>query len=292
MTIIDLNNKQEYQGKRICLGNFDGFHVGHQALAKSADVLVTFDPHPKEVLTQKTIHRLTTPDELKTYVPNVLLIEFTPTIQRMTADIFLNDVIAQLSPSSITVGYDFRFGVNGQGNIDSLHEWGRNNHCQIIQIEKQQLTPEIAYKSSRIREQLSINPNHAIQLLGHPYLMMGTVVSGDKRGREIGFPTANLNVSANKCIPKFGVYRSHVLINSKQYPSISYIGRKPSFNGQHPSIETHILGGYSADIYGQTIQLHLETFIRDEQRFESQTELIKQINTDIAVCYSPSVLEA
>ena len=119
--------------------------------------------------------------------------------------------------------------------------------------------------------------------------MIGTVISGDKRGREIGFPTANLKVSDNKCIPKFGVYRSHVTIaGDKTHPSISYIGRKPSFNGQHPSIETHILGGFNTDIYGKTIELHLETFIRDEQRFESRAELIQQIETDIAVCYSPS----
>ena len=114
MAIIDLNNKQQYQGKRICLGNFDGFHVGHQALAKSADVLVTFDPHPKEVLTKKTIHRLTTPDELKTYVPNVLLIEFTPTIQRMPADVFLNEIMAQLSPTVLPLVTIFALALMGK----------------------------------------------------------------------------------------------------------------------------------------------------------------------------------
>ena len=293
MHITGLDHYQNQTGKRICLGTFDGFHIGHQQLAASSDFLVTFDPHPKTILTNQPIQRLTTTEELTIYHPNILVIPFNKTIAAMTATSFLDDIIkAKFNPDCITVGYDFRFGVHGQGNIDLLRSWGTANNCTIIEVEKQQLTPEIAFKSSLIREQLTINPNHAIQLLGHPYLMIGTVISGDKRGREIGFPTANIQVPSIKCIPKFGVYRSHVNIAGKTHPSISYIGRKPSFDGQHPSIETHILGSFNNDIYGETIQLHLETFIRGEHRFESQDDLIKQIKTDIEVCYSPSDREA
>ena len=204
----------------------------------------------------------------------------------MTAIDFLNNIIKKmLNPSTIIVGYDFKFGANGQGNIKLLDEWGKSNNCEIITIKKQTYSDKEAFKSSMIRAKIQTDPELAIKLLGHPYLMIGTVIDGEKKGREIGFPTANLQVGKTKCIPKFGVYKSYVKLNNKRFPSISYIGRKPSFNGNQPSIETHILDQFNKDIYGEKLYLFLESFIREEKKFTNINKLIEQIKQDINICY-------
>ena len=127
------------------------------------------------------------------------------------------------------------------------------------------------YKSSIIRKMIQESPNHAIDLLGHPYLISGTVVVGDQRGARLGFPTANVEVSSNKCVPKFGVYASTAIVSGGHYDAITYVGKKPTFKGQNPIIETHILDGFSDQIYNQHMMVLLNKFIRDDQKFNSQT---------------------
>lgn len=280
---LDFYNKSKR--KNICIGTFDGFHKGHQKLTEKSDFLVTFDPHPKNILTKNMIKRLTTVEEQQWFFQNQIVIEFNNDIAKMTADEFLNKVILKyFKPISITVGYDFKFGVNGSGNTELLKEWGKSVNCVINVIQEQRDQKNTVYKSSLIRQELLDEPSNAINRLGHPYLLIGTVIDGEKRGRELGFPTANLKVANNKCIPKFGVYKSHVLINEQPFKSISYIGRKPSFSGTQPSIETHILNNFSQTIYNQKIHLFLETFLRNEKRFKSKDELINQIQKDIQLC--------
>ena len=285
ININGLKNYNKSKNKRICIGTFDGFHKGHQKLTEKSDFLVTFDPHPKNILTNNMIKRLTTIDEQQWFFPNQIVIEFNKDVSKMTADEFLNDVILKyLAPTSITVGYDFKFGVNGSGNTMLLKEWGQSVNCEINVIQEQCDRENTPYKSSLIRQELLEDPAKAIDRLGHPYLLIGTVIDGEKRGRELGFPTANLKVAKNKCIPKFGVYKSHVIINNNAFKSISYIGRKPSFAGTQPSIETHILNNFNQTIYHQKIHLFLEAYLRDEQTFNSKSELINQIQKDIQLC--------
>ena len=287
MNIKGLENYIEKKASKICLGTFDGLHNGHKKLTETAEFMVTFDPHPKEVLTGVQIPRLTTTEEQAYFFPNQIIINFTKKISQMTAIDFLNQIIKKyLNPSSITIGYDFKFGVNGQGNINSLKEWGKKTNCKIITIDKQTHLKKTPYKSSIIRDKLKTDPAHGLELLGHPYLIIGTVTHGEKRGRLLGFPTANLKVSKTKCIPKFGVYKSHVIVDEVTHESITYIGRKPSFENQQPSIETHILNNFDQTIYEKKIHLFLDAFIRPEIKFNSKEELINQIKNDINISYS------
>ena len=266
----------------ICIGTFDGFHLGHQALVKHSEFMLTFNPHPKSILYPKMpIERLTFPDEQRYFFPNQLIIPFTKTVADMHAIEFLNKFIAPLNPHKITIGYDFKFGKNGHGNPTLLKNWGHQNNCSIITLDIQTHPNKTPYKSSIIRKTLKEDPNTALEYLGHPYLISGTVVQGKKRGKTIGFPTANLAVPPHKCLPKFGVYSSHAIIENKHYPAITNIGKNPTFNQTHPTIETHILNGFSDNIYNKNIMVLLHKFIRNEQPFQSEQDLKNQIKKDI-----------
>lgn len=280
--IIGLENYKRKNGSTICLGTFDGFHRGHQKLVETSEFLVTFDPHPKNVLSEKsTIERLSFPSELRYFFPNILIIPFTKETANMSPDEFLNTFIEPLKPTQITIGYDFKFGKYGQGDIKLLEAWGKENKCKIIEIKVQKLTNNIAFKSSIIRKSLKTDPDFAFELLGHPYLIEGNVIKGDNRGHAIGFPTANIKIPSNKCVPKFGVYESQTIIKGKMHSSITYIGKKPTFENNEASIETHILENFSTNIYNETIQVLFKRFIRDDVRFKSKDELINQIKKDI-----------
>tara|TARA_Y100001935_G_scaffold252168_2_gene255507 strand:+ start:13855 stop:14724 length:870 start_codon:yes stop_codon:yes gene_type:complete len=282
--IIGLDAFKKSNAKSICLGTFDGFHKGHQKLAENADFMLTFDPHPKNILQpDNPIERLTLPNEQALFVPNLLIIPFNENISKLSAPEFLEQYITPLQPKQLIVGYDFKFGNKGMGNIDLLMAWGKNNACQIIEIPIQKHLDNTPFKSSIIRKKLKEDPNYAFELLGHPYILSGTVIPGEKRGRTIGFPTANLSVKKNKCIPKLGVYGSTTRIGNSEYTSITYIGKKPTFNQQNVQIETHILDGFSKDIYGQDIIISINQFIREDQPFPDKNKLIEQINKDIAL---------
>ncbi len=281
-TIIGLKEYELSNASQLCLGTFDGFHMGHQKLASQSEFMITFDPHPKHIIeTTTTIERLSFPNELAHFFPNILIIPFTKKVSNMSANDFLTEFIQPLRPTKLTVGYDFKFGKGGQGDFQSLEDWGMNNKCKIDKIELQVHNDSTPFKSSIIRKELKTNPNFAIELMGHPYLISGTVIEGDKRGHLIGFPTANLKVPENKCIPKYGVYKSSVIYNNKTFKSITYIGKKPTFKSDSTSIETHILEGFSDNIYGQPLKVFLAQQIRDDIRFSNQSELINQIKKDI-----------
>ena len=280
--IMGLDQYRKSKASSICIGTFDGFHKGHQKLAKNAEFMLTFNPHPKNIISPDArIERLTLPNELAYFFRNILLIEFTPLIATLSPSEFLTHFIEPLSPKKITIGYDFKFGKHGLGNIDTLTDWGRSNDCQVIEVPIQSHSTTTPYKSSIIRKELNKNPEHAIELLGHPYLISGTVISGEKRGRSIGFPTANMSPPSNKCLPKFGVYKSTVIHNKTHYEAITYIGKKPTFKNDKAQVETHILNDFSDDLYGETIMVLIHQFIRDDLQFKSIDALKQQIQLDI-----------
>jgi riboflavin kinase/FMN adenylyltransferase len=282
ISIIGVDHYMATQARSICLGSFDGVHLGHQALLKQADFMLTFDPHPKQVLAPEiTIERLTFPNEQHIFFPNQLIVPFTKVVAQMPAIDFLNHGIGPLQPKKIVVGADFKFGRYGKGGATLLKEWGAINRCTIDVVQIQHHSQALPYKSSIIRTMLKADPNQALELLGHPYLMIGTVVPGNRKGREMGVPTANLQVPDNKCLPAYGVYASYVGIDGCNYPSITNIGVKPTFSDHTPSIETHILDSFSEHIYHQQIQLFLLHFIRPEQAFSSESALVSQMQQDI-----------
>lgn len=283
--IEGLENYRNDSVKHICLGVFDGFHRGHQALVEESKYMVSFYPHPKEVLNQIPMHWLTTKSEQKLYHPHRLYIPFNQIVSELIANDFLNKIIGELlTPSRITIGYDFKFGKNKQGNARTIRDWCEKYDCECVEIPKQTLPDGTPFKSSIIRECLQNDFEYALTLLGHPYLIYGTVISGEKRGRSLGFPTANLQTERNKLVPKMGVYKASVMLNQNVLNAIVSIGNKPTFQSMDQTIEVHILDGFDQNIYGQSMFVELTHFIRDHRTFSGPKALIDQIHQDINQC--------
>jgi len=281
------------------VGAFDGVHRGHQALIQELRdratqlhlpaVIFTFDHSPRRLLSPATFPgEITTPQEkfnllMKTGVDWVV---FRPFEQQfaMTSptDFVRNIVIAKFKSVSVFVGFNFGFGLHREGTAAFLeHELiGQNIECRIIppvKIEKRIIS------STKIREAIVDGDfQTASRFLGRYASFSGEVIHGDHRGREMGFPTANLNLSGTtKVLPPHGVYFCLVDTPTKTFYSLVNIGVRPTFNRKIPLLEAHLLD-FNADIYHQTIRVRFIQKIREEIRFPSMDALISQINKDLA----------
>ena len=263
------------------LGVFDGFHLGHQELFKHCDALLTFYPHPEFVLKPDTqLKLLTTLNERREIIPSIFIIEFTKSFSQLSPQAFLQALLEKINPKKIIVGFDFRFGHKKEGDINTLKKWGDTNNIEIKTIEPFYFNDELV-KSSAIRTYLEIGKfDEAITLLGHSYLIKGTVVNGENRGSEIGFPTANLDVDPKKLIPSPGVYKGRAKVKGVVLDAAIYIGNKPTFGVYKKQIEVHILN-FDDSIYGSKITIDLTGKIRDEKQFNSKDELVNQIKKDV-----------
>jgi riboflavin kinase / FMN adenylyltransferase len=264
------------------LGVFDGFHLGHKALADKCDALMTFYPHPEFVLKDDTnLKLLTTLDERKVLFKKIFIIEFTKNFSKMTALEFLETVIKkEINPKKIVVGYDFCFGYKREGNLDFLKTWASKNNIEIECIDPFTYEGNIV-KSSHIRECLTEGRfDEAVSYLGHPYLIMGEVVKGENRGSKIGFPTANVSVDFKKLVPISGVYKGRVFYANKTWPAAIYIGSKPTFGTYDRHIEVHILN-FDETIYGEKLSVEITGKIRSEKQFKTTADLVSQIKEDV-----------
>ncbi len=279
----------------IALGNFDGVHLGHQSVIQPAlqqavrSTVVTFDPHPREYFRGESCLLLTPREEkirhLKRLgIQQLVLLPFNQQLASLSPEAFVKDIlIQQLKPHFITVGENFRFGYQRQGTAEDLSAiaspFGITVKIVGLQTDHQQ-----RISSSRIRQALSEgNINLANQLLGRSYSLTGSVVTGQQRGRTIGFPTANLDCPRNKLIPRYGVYA--VLVSSpinslvNPHPAVMNIGMRPTVNGEFPTIEIHLLD-WTGDLYNYPLTVELKQFLRPEQKFSSLEELKAQIADD------------
>ncbi len=275
------------------IGFFDGVHCGHryliaQVLAEAGrsglrSMVVTMDCHPRKVVDTDYVPQLLTTTEERTSllretgVDRVEVIHFDREMSGMSARDFMQQVLRdRYQVSTLVMGYDHKFG-HGGGTKEDYIRWGEE--CGIKVIVAQQLT-ETYSSSSAIRKLLQAGEvAEAARLLGHPYILTGTVESGHKVGRTLGFPTANLHISDEKLIPANGVYAVRTTLGQ----GIMNIGRRPTLdNGTDLSIEVHILD-YEGNLYGQTVQLQFIERIREEQRFDSVEALKAQIGKDIDV---------
>lgn len=273
------------------IGFFDGVHCGHRYLisrvkAEAARVglrsmVVTMDRHPKKVVDTDYVPQLLTTTEERiallqgTGVDRVEVMHFDREMSMMSARDFMRLVLHdRYDVSTLIMGYDHRFG-HGGGTREDYIRWGEE--CGIRVVMAPQLTGTYA-SSSVIRRMLQAGDvSDAARLLGHPYMLTGTVENGHKIGRTLGFPTANLHISQEKLIPANGVYAVETTIGR----GIMNIGRRPTLdNGSDLSIEVHILD-YAGDLYGQTIQLQFLGHIREEKKFASLEELKEHIRQDI-----------
>jgi riboflavin kinase/FMN adenylyltransferase len=281
----------------IAIGHFDGVHRGHQNVirqavfeAKEAEMLsavLTFDPHPKEVLGQgDQYYRCLTPLEHKTAlfaelgVDLVFIMRFDPEFASVSPERFVNEVLRTLRAKQVVVGFDFNFGHKGLGNTEALKQLGQPDIA--VHVIEPLYENGIKVSSTYIREALEQgNTELAELLLGRPYEVKGIIVHGDKRGRTIGFPTANLQITAPYIAPRLGVYAITAWLGEKAYPGVLNFGLKPTFNQKEPQpvMEAHLFD-FNGDIYGEELRLQFLSFIRSEKKFNSIDELVNQISAD------------
>jgi riboflavin kinase / FMN adenylyltransferase len=289
----------------VALGNFDGIHRGHRqviqpilqepgvALSASPKVfstVVTFRPHPQEYFTGRSRTLLTPLDEKVQHLEDVgveqlVLLPFDEALSRLTPQEFVEQILVQqLQARQISVGQNFRFGKRRSGTTEDLQAIAAQ-HQVAVHIIPLYTAAGDRVSSSAIRQALEEgNPRQASQLLGRPYALVGQVVTGRQLGRTIGFPTANLQVPPEKFVPRKGVYRVTVKGEEIVALGVMNIGDRPTVDATQTqtTIEVHLLD-WAGDLYGQTLSVELESFLRPEQKFGSLEELKAQIQMDCAI---------
>ncbi|MEG0077704.1 bifunctional riboflavin kinase/FAD synthetase [Anaerorhabdus sp.] len=292
---ISLNGNKINEPIVACIGYFDGLHLGHRALiektiavAKEKQVesaLITFSPDPWVTIKGlKDVQHLTTEKrriELaeKLGIDRVIVLDFTKPMSELTPTDFIQQVLVPCHLQALICGFDFHYGFKGEGSADSLKVQAAS-FFEVYTIDSIN-EDEKKISSSRITEYLEQGEiEHANRLLGYPYELSGIVVHGHKRGREIGFPTANIDVLDELIIPRVGVYAGWTIIQGKKYQSMINIGHNPTFNFSHKlSVESNIFD-FNEQIYDQEIKIELISYLRDELKFNSVDDLIEQMNQD------------
>lgn len=281
----------------LALGNFDGLHRGHlkivERIARSAadragtSVVLTFDPHPPRVLRPDKAPRLlmTKAQKLEALaragVQGAAVVRFTPEMSQWDPEVFVRTVLVDwLRVAEVWVGADFLFGRDRSGNFSLLRALGAQYGFRVEKIDPVRYKDFIV-SSTRIRRLVSEGRvDEAGALLGRPYAIDGVVVEGARRGREVGFPTANLS-SDNELIPPNGVYATTVILDGRVYPSVTNIGTRPTFGDETAaSVETHLMG-QSMDLYGRALRLGFVQRLRDERKFPDLEALQDQIAADV-----------
>ena len=281
----------------VTIGTFDGVHVGHKKIiekltqntanSKFESVILTFFPHPRIVLQEKSdIKLINTIDEKillleKTGLDNLIIHPFDKKFAALTAEEFVKTILVdQLNIQKIIIGHDHRFGVNRSANIDDLILYGAKYGFEVEQISAKEID-EISVSSTKIRNAIG-NGNVALanEYLGYHYFFSGEIIKGKQLGRTIGFPTANLVLAADyKLIPKIGVYIVSSFFNNTTIFGMMNIGTNPTVGGENLSIEIHFLD-FDASLYEQKMEITVLEKIREEQKFESIEALKIQIEKD------------
>ena len=287
---------REPAGRALALGTFDGVHLGHRQVIGSAlerarerglvAAVVTFDPHPLEVLRPDRPPRLLTTTERKIELVSALgldelvAIPFTAELSRQSAEAFCDEVlVATLGARSVSVGANFHFGHDAAGDAALLRSRPEfeTDVVELVADEGESIS------SSRIR--LLVDAGDvagAARLLGAPYALAGTVKQGDRRGRELGIPTANLDVPEQQLLPAPGIYAATAGGETIEgdLPAAVSIGVRPTFGGGELLVEAHLIG-FEGDLYGQVLQLEFLARLRDEERFDSAEDLVEQMKRDV-----------
>ena len=281
----------------ITIGTFDGVHLGHQSILKKLaeakengiyeTLLLTFFPHPRMVLQQDTsIKLLNTIDEKaelldKFGIDNLIIHPFDSAFSNLSAEEFVKEIlIDRLNIHKIIIGHDHRFGKNRTADISDLILFGKKYGFEVEQINAHEID-EIAISSTKIRKALMEgNIKLANQFLGYSYFISGKVIEGKKIGRTLGFPTANIQINESyKLLPKNGVYIVSSEINDILYFGMMNIGNNPTLGENEQSIEVHYFD-MSENIYNKKLKISILEHIRDEQKFNSLTELQAQLEKD------------
>jgi riboflavin kinase/FMN adenylyltransferase len=282
----------------VTLGTFDGVHVGHKQiinrLIKIANeengesVVITFNPHPRLVLFPedndlKLLSDLQEKITLfqKSGIQHLIIHPFTLAFSRLTTTEFVRDLlISKINTHYLVIGYDHRLGRNREGSLEQLRELESVFDFKVIEIPKQEVD-HVAVSSTKIRHALlNGDIQNANRYLGYNYSITGKVVSGNKIGKKLDFPTANIQVNEPlKLIPGVGVYAVYINYNNNRYGGMLNIGYRPTFYGRNLTIEVHIFN-FNKEIYNETLTVELVARIRDEKKFDSADQLKKQLFED------------
>jgi riboflavin kinase/FMN adenylyltransferase len=278
-------------------GVFDGVHRGHLKILRAvldraaergvSSAAVTFDRHPAEVLTGKPVPLLAPLDERlrrlgETGLDFCLVLPFTLEFSRTTAEAFVRDIVAgKMRASAVVLGHDSRFGHDRTGDAEFLERLGRSLGVEVYQCEPE-LDRGRPVSSSLLREAIFAGRlEEAAGLLGRPPSVFGTVVPGDRRGRQLGFPTANLELR-HAVRPPPGVYAAEVPLDGRAYRAVVNLGRRPTFTPEGAELlEAHLLDWPGGDLYGRSLEVRFLSRLRDERRFENVEALKRQIQADI-----------
>lgn len=295
----DLKDLPKFNNAVITIGSFDGVHYGHQQIlerinhlardVEGESIVITFHPHPRLVIYPKdqSLQLINTIQEkiqlLERYgVDNVVVVPFTIEFSQQSADEYVQKfLVEKFNPRYIVIGYDHRFGLNRQGDIDYLKYHSEQSNFEVIEIAKHEVET-IAVSSTKVRKALeSGEVKTAHSLLNHYFTLTGTVVHGQKIGATIGFPTANVEITdKHKLIPPFGVYAVFVHHEGERYKGMLYIGDRPVLKAYHNrTIEVNIFD-FNKNIYGDRIQLELVDYLRDDQKFNNLKELQDALKKD------------
>ncbi len=289
--ISHLNNRQT----AITIGVFDGVHRGHQRLMqdllteKTADItpiVITFANHPSEILRPTNSSQLITNTDTKIKliknlgITEVIPIDFNKQLADISALEFCNNIISALNPIGFVIGKDFSVGKGREGDVKFLQELGNNQNFWVRTIDDFTINNE-PVRSRLIRSKLlDGNIIEANSLLGHSFEINGIVVHGNKRGRELGYPTANMNINPKIITPADGIYSTTTSIHGEIYESVTSIGTRPTFGLKQRLIETYVMN-YDGDLYGHDLNIHFFDKIRGQVQFNSIDELVSQIESDV-----------
>ncbi len=293
----DISNLPKLNKPVITIGSFDGVHLGHRNLIRrivqiakeigGEATLITFHPHPRVIIDPDSVEMLTTLEEklsiLKSLkVDNVIVVPFNLAFAQQAPEEYIEKfILEKINPACIIIGYDHKFGLNRQGDIHMLKQYEDRIEHGIVEISKKEID-SITISSSKIRAFLkSGDLLKANELLDYKYILSGTVVQGDKIGRQIDYPTANIKLSTStKLIPKPGIYAAKCQVDGTVHNGMLYIGYRPTVSeALELKIEIHLFD-FDQDIYGQEVMLSLYAHIREDKKLNSLEELKSALDQD------------
>ena len=294
----DINTLPRFKNAVITIGTFDGVHLGHRQIieslkleavkARGESVIITFHPHPRKVVSSvitgvRLINTLQERIELlaKTGIDHLVIVPFTDFFANQAAEEYISDfLVEKFSPLTIIIGYDHRFGKERTGDYKMLEEKSANYNYQLKEIPEHVLNA-IKVSSTNIRNAiLHSNVEEANNFLGYDFFFEGEVFHGDKLGRELGYPTANLkSTDEEKISLGDGIYAVYADVEQKTYKGMMSIGFRPTVNGKVRVTEVNLFD-FNKEIYGQVIRVHVKKYLRSEVRFNNLEELKQQLHKD------------
>ncbi len=280
----------------VTIGVFDGVHLGHKALLSSlkelatkqklATVAVTFSPHPQTILSPgtKPLYLTDTVEKAgllkKEGIDSIVVLSFTRELADLGAREFLTLLKKHLRMRGLVIGPDFMLGRHGEGNIETLRALGKEMDFTVTVIPPVKINGEVV-SSTAIRNALAkCDMDKVRRLVGRPYLLHGRVVHGTGRGTSLGIPTANMELDPAQALPADGVYVTRAYVEGKAYRAVTNIGKSPTFGGGKRTAEVHLLD-FKGDLYGRELRVEFVQKLRDEKKFGSPDELMRQIAEDI-----------